>query len=211
MDKAVGAIKAANHVADLIELRTDYLRDFQLASLIANAKKPFIITNRRREEGGRFRGNELERFRALREAATAGAKYVDVEMRSSRALLQDLIENRNETEMILSFHDFKGTPSPKELRGILDRMIRLGADVIKIVTFAQSLEDNLTILSLIHYARERSRKIVAFCMGEKGKMSRVFSPLMGAAWTYASLSSDRTSAPGQLTVGETREIWKGLR
>jgi len=210
MDKAVGAIKAANRVADLIELRVDYVKDPDLAPLIENAKKPFIVTNRRREEGGRFRGNEQERYRVLREAVTSGVQYVDAEMRSNRALLQTLIENRNGTKIILSFHDFQGTPSQKELRAILDRMIRLEADVIKIATFARSLEDNLTMLSLLLYARESSRKIVAFCMGEKGKMSRVFSPLMGAAWTYASLSSDRASAPGQLTVGEMRGIWKRL-
>jgi 3-dehydroquinate dehydratase type I len=211
MDKAVGAIKAANHVADLIELRVDYVKYPDLAALIENAKKPLIVTNRRSEEGGRFRGNEQERYRVLREAVTSGVQYVDAEMRSNRALLQTLIEDRNGTKIILSFHDFQGTPSQKELRAILDRMIRLEADVIKIVTFARSLEDNLTMLSLILYARERSRKIVAFCMGEKGEMSRVFSPLMGAAWTYASLSSDRASAPGQLTIGEMRGIWKGLR
>ena len=39
-------------------------------------------------------------------------------------------------------------------------------------------------------------------------MSRIFAPLMGAAWTYASLSRKRASAPGQLTVRELKEIWE---
>jgi 3-dehydroquinate dehydratase type I len=90
-------------------------------------------------------------------------------------------------------------------------MMRYGADVLKIVTFARSFEDNLKVLSLIPYAREKKQEIVAFCMGEKGKMSRIFAPLMGAAWTYASLDRKRTSAPGQLTVGELKEIWERLR
>ena len=58
---------------------------------------------------------------------------------------------------------------------------------------------------------ERKQEIVAFCMGEKGKMSRIFSPIIGAAWTYASLTRDKASAPGQLTVGEVKEIWEKLR
>ena len=90
-------------------------------------------------------------------------------------------------------------------------MIRLEADVVKIVPFARSWEDNLSILSLIPYAKERNQKIVAFCMGEKGKISRIFSPFLGAAWTYASLNRSRASASGQLTVGEMREIWEKMR
>jgi len=79
------------------------------------------------------------------------------------------------------------------------------------VPFAESWEDNLTILSLLPFAKERRQKIVAFCMGEKGKISRVISPFLGAAWTYASLDKDRASAPGQLTVRELTEIWKKMR
>jgi 3-dehydroquinate dehydratase type I len=94
---------------------------------------------------------------------------------------------------------------------ICDRMIQCGADIAKIVTFARSYEDNLKILSLIPYARKRKQGIVAFCMGEKGRISRIFAPLMGAAWTYGCLSRNRVSAPGQLTAEEMKEIWKRLR
>jgi 3-dehydroquinate dehydratase type I len=90
-------------------------------------------------------------------------------------------------------------------------MIQLGANVIKIVPFARSWEDNLSILSLIPFAKEKRQKIVAFCMGEKGKPSRIFSPLLGAAWTYASLNQVRISAPGQLTARELKDIWKKMR
>jgi 3-dehydroquinate dehydratase len=55
-----------------------------------------------------------------------------------------------------------------------------------------------------------NQKIVTFCMGEKGKMSRIFAPLMGVVWTYASLNKNRASAPGQLTVYEMKDIWEKL-
>ncbi|MDI7261770.1 MAG: type I 3-dehydroquinate dehydratase, partial [Thermodesulfobacteriota bacterium] len=102
-------------------------------------------------------------------------------------------------------------PPQQEMEKICDRMIQFGVDIAKIVTFARSLEDNLNTLALIPYARKRKQEIVAFCMGEKGRMSRIFAPLMGAAWTYASLSKERASAPGQLTIREMREIWERLR
>ena len=90
-------------------------------------------------------------------------------------------------------------------------MVRLGADVIKIVSFARSWEDNLSVLSLIPLAKARKKEIVAFCMGEKGKLSRIFSPFLGAAWTYASLNKVKASAPGQMTVKEIKEIWETLK
>ena len=209
--KALIAIKKANRLADLIELRVDYLRNARLALLLQDRKKPLIVTNRRKEEGGQYRGEERKRLSVLQEAIHLGADYIDLELATQRSGLQDLLRNKRETQVILSFHDFRRTPSLKELQRISWQMIQLGADVIKIVPFARSWEDNLSILSLIPFAKEKRQKIVAFCMGEKGRLSRLFSPLFGAAWTYASLNQSRTSAPGQLTVQELKNIWKKLR
>ena len=211
LQKAREAMSQANDLADLIELRVDFLKTPQLAPLFEAREKPLIITNRRREEGGHYRGTEGNRLAILREAVGLGADFVDVELGSGRSALQEFISHRRRSRLILSSHDFKKTASPNTLRRLFQRMERYGAEVIKIVTFARSLEDNLSVLSLIPYAREKKQGIIAFCMGEKGKMSRVFAPLMGAAWTYASLDRKRVSAPGQLTVLELREIWERLR
>jgi 3-dehydroquinate dehydratase type I len=134
-----------------------------------------------------------------------------VEIGIEKPLIQELISNKKRTQIVLSFHDFKGTPYPNELKSLVDCTTQVGANIVKIVTFARIWEDNLKVLSLIPYAKEKKQRIVAFCMGEKGKVSRVFAPLMGAAWIYASLDKKRTSAPGQLTVFELREIWERLR
>jgi 3-dehydroquinate dehydratase type I len=210
-EKALGSIKEVDRWADLIELRVDYLRGVTLPLLLENRKKPFIVTNRKKEEGGRYKGEEKERLSVLQKAIDLGADYIDVEFTIEKSILQDLIRNRRETQVILSFHDFRRTPSIKELQKLFGQMIQLGTDVIKIVPFARSWEDNLNILSLIPFGKERRQKIVAFCMGEKGKISRVFSPFLGAAWTYASIDRTRVSAPGQLTVHELTDIWEKLR
>jgi 3-dehydroquinate dehydratase type I len=209
--KALIAIKEANRWADLIELRADYLKRVKLALLLQNRQKPFIVTNRRKEEGGKYKGEERKRLSVLQEAIDLGADYIDVELATERSFLQGLIRNKKGTQVILSFHDFRGTPSPKELQRLFGQMVRLEADVTKIVSFARSWEDNLSILSLIPLAKARKQKIVAFCMGEKGKVSRLFSPFLGAAWTYASLNKSRASAPGQLTVRELKGIWEKVR
>jgi 3-dehydroquinate dehydratase type I len=211
MGNALIAIKQASRLADLIELRVDYLRNARLGLLLQNRKKPFIVTHRKKEEGGQYRGDERKRLSVLQDAIDLGADYVDVELATERSLRQDLIRKKRSTRIILSFHDFRKTPPQKELQKLLDRMVDLEPDVVKIVSFARSREDNLNILSLIPFALERKQKIVAFCMGEKGKISRIFSPYFGAAWTYASLNQNRTSAPGQLTAQTLKDIWKKMR
>jgi len=210
MEKALRAIGRANRLADLIELRVDYLKNPALDLLLNAGEKPSIVTNRRKEEGGRYRGDEQSRLAILREAVGLGSAFVDVELASERSGFGELVKNRKRTRLILSSHDFQRTPSTEELRELLDRMIRYRSDVAKIVTFARSWEDNLKVLSLIPYAKKRRQAVVAFCMGEKGKMSRIFAPRVGAAWTYASLDRKRASAPGQLTVEETKGIWERL-
>ena len=209
-EKAARAIQEGNRVADLIELRLDFLKNPKLEKLPIDEKDRFIITCRRKAEGGRYAGNEKNRFGILKEALDLGIGFVDVELESERPLLEDLMENRKKTRMILSYHNFRTTLSQNKLQRITDDMIQLGADVAKVVTMARAWEDNFPVLSLIPYAREKKQEIVAFCMGEEGKMSRIFAPWLGSAWTYAALSKAKTSAPGQLTVREMKDFWEML-
>ena len=209
--KALIAVKKASQLADLVEIRVDYLGTVSLAPFLESRHKPVIVTNRRGEEGGLYKGEERKRLAVLQQAIDLEADYVDVELTTERSLLRSLIRNRGGTQVVLSLHDFDRTPPLKELQRLFDQMVRLGADVIKVVPFARSWEDNLSILSLIPFARRRRRKIIAFCMGEKGKISRIFSPFLGAAWTYASLNRSKAAASGQMAVDEMKEIWKTLR
>ncbi len=208
--KALQAMERAASVADLIEIRMDYLKAPRWDGFLPARQNPVIVTNRRKEEGGRFAGGEKERFSLLREAIAQRVDFVDVEMNSHQPFLQTLLRDRRNTGIILSFHDFEKTPSLGDLRKLCRNMAGRGADIMKIVPFARTLEDNLRVLSLLSYARERRQKMVAFCMGEKGRMSRVFAPLLGAAWTYASLSRQRAAAPGQLTAPDLRDLWEKL-
>jgi 3-dehydroquinate dehydratase type I len=210
-EEALRSIKEVNRWADIIELRVDHLRAVKLPLLLENRKKPFIVTNRRKDEGGQYKGEERERLGVLQEALDLGADYIDVEFAVERSFLERLLRDKRGAQVILSFHDFRGTPSIKELQKLFGRMIQSGADVIKIVPFARSWEDNLSVLSLIPFAKERRQKIVAFCMGEKGRISRILSPFFGAAWTYASIDRTRVSAPGQMTVRELKDTWEKMR
>jgi 3-dehydroquinate dehydratase type I len=70
------------------------------------------------------------------------------------------------------------------------------------------VDDNLEVLRLIPYARQKGVKVIAFCMGEKGKISRIVAPLLGSYLTYAAWSKGKEAAPGQMTIKEMMEIFR---
>ena len=63
LEGARAAIDRAMPHADLIEIRADYLGEADLAPILTQRTKPFIVTNRRKEEGGRFEGEEKKTAR----------------------------------------------------------------------------------------------------------------------------------------------------
>ena len=46
----------------------------------------FIVTNRRKEEGGKYRGEERKRLGVLQEAIDLGADYIDVELATRKVI-----------------------------------------------------------------------------------------------------------------------------
>jgi 3-dehydroquinate dehydratase type I len=77
---------------------------------------------------------------------------------------------------------------------------------VKIVTYARSAEDNLRLLRIIPRSLAGGQRIIAFCMGPHGRVSRILAPLLGSLITYASLRRGAESAPGQWTVEEMRKM-----
>lgn len=197
-------------VADLVELRIDGITNVDLDVLLSSPGGRVVVTNRRVEEGGRFMGGEEERVALLCRAVSLKADYVDIEASTDPRLISIIVETIKEhggtTQLIISHHDFTGTPPMKDLVDVVERSYRYGAHVAKIATWARSMDDIVAILNLLITVRRQSRNIIAFCMGDEGKISRVAAPLFGSFMTYAAREKGAESAPGQLTVGEIKEI-----
>ncbi|MCG6534982.1 MAG: type I 3-dehydroquinate dehydratase [Syntrophales bacterium LBB04] len=197
---------------DMLELRIDGLPKVDLKKLLAYRKGELLITNRVREEGGAFSGSEEERVGLLMEAVARGVGYVDLEAGTKSRFLEK-VKNRIEalkgqTRLVLSSHYFEGTPSLQVLRKKIEEGKAAGADFIKIVPYALKMEDNLKVIGLIPYAQKKQIHLITFCMGEMGKISRLLAPLCGSCWTYASLTQEEASAPGQMTIREMRKIYR---
>ncbi len=205
---AVERIERAAALADCVELRIDRIPDADVEQLLRARRCPVIVTNRRREEGGDFAGMEAERVAVLREAARLGADYVDVESATDPALKAELLATlaTRATKLIVSWHDFSGTPSAQFLRAKLAECMADAPEIVKIVTHADTAADCLRVLELIPRALQKGQGIAAFCMGSAGRVSRIMAPLLGSAIAYASLDREEASAPGQLTIQELREI-----
>lgn len=170
-----------------------------------------IVTNRLKNEGGRWTGSEADRRAVLEEALGFGVQALDVEFSSDAAWRQELFSRRGQTRLILSWHDFTGTPEDAQLDEIFAAMLAQEADIVKLVTTALTPEDNLRILALIPRARSAGKDIIAFCMGPLGKWSRLATVFLGGFLTFAPFSGKQASAPGQVTVNEMRRMWKMLR
>ena len=195
--------KAEEAHADLIEVRLDSLENqHELSGLAAHGKTQKIATDRSSRP-------ETEQRQMLLSAAKSGFEYVDVEL--STPQLKDLIKELKAlgTKPIVSFHKFDGSLGISELNSVLEREISSRAEVCKIVTTAKRIEDNLTTLNFTSTAFSKT-KLVCFCMGELGKISRLLSPLFGGFFTFASLERGSETASGQMTIQEMKIAYKLL-
>ena len=202
--------KAEKACADFIEVRLDCLKESRnLKELPKSTKVPLIATNKLQIEHGFFSGTENERLQTLLAAAKSGFQYIDVDILGPKS--NETITKLKEAnvKLIVSYHKFDGILNTYALEHILDQEIASGADICKIVLTAKQVEDNLPLLSFISFASTKA-KLVCFCMGEAGKISRLLSPAFGAYFTFASLDRGSETAPGQLSIAELRSAYKTL-
>jgi 3-dehydroquinate dehydratase-1 len=208
---ALEKMARAEALADLIEIRLDVMERFDLKALISGATRPLIVTHRSKREGGKGSAANDRRAHHLLQAIESNAQFVDVELSMPLDHRQQILRNRSRTKVIVSSHIRNGTPPFPELEELLRKAAATGADVVKIVTLARHMEDNLEVLRLIPIAQAMGQKIIAFCMGPLGKISRIACPLLGGFLTFASLEENDASAPGQLTSMQTKTILGLLR
>ena len=189
----------ASKVADIIELRIDYIKDVDLKRLLEKRTKPVIVTNRPVREGGKFNGSEEERIALLKLAIRLQADYVDIEHDSIQHISRGTVHRApaGKTKLIVSYHNFRETPS--DLTDIYKRLSQSGADIVKIVTHANNITDNVKIYRLI---QQSQMPIISFCMGELGIISRILYKRFGSYLTFASLRTGNESAPGQISIHE---------
>ena len=148
----------------------------------------------------------------LLKAIEAGAKYVDLEMEAPPMMGRRIRQacQQHGSMLIRSFHDFGRTPTEPVLLSLLEKGRRFGGEVVKIVTTATGKADADRVLAL--YREAEPGTLVAFCMGPEGRESRLEALRLGAPFTYACLTAEEATAPGQWTTADMRRaVYQGFR
>lgn len=202
-------LRLAQPKADILEVWLDYL-DFELTpqELFSFIKKPLLLVNKLPQEGGKWHGRKKKQIEFLKKYLAVDPAYIDVSIDTPPELLQELIATKKrKTRLIFSYHHFSRTPPLKTLKKIVTKGFRLGADIVKIATFARTIQDNLIILNLL---QQTKRPLIAHCMGPQGIISRLLAPRFGSGIVYVALDEKSKTAPGQMTISEFKKLSKKL-
>lgn len=196
---------------EMAEIRLDLceLSDEEIEDLFGCSDTPLVATCR----FGALPWEEVERRLSL--AVSAGARFADLEIEAPASVSKRFQKlcRINGTEIIRSFHDFDSTPDDEMLQMALARCFRYGADVAKIVTACASADDVKRLQALYTIVLEgvdsMQGRLIAFGMGEAGRMSRLECLRRGAPFTYACFSRGEATAPGQWTAAEMHKAVYG--
>lgn len=186
--------------ADLVEIRFDCMSAVErtrIISLLKSIEKPIIATFRSSDQGGRSDLSLNERSRFWKEIK--GVDYCDIEEDIAKATILP-------GKKIVSYHSFRDTP--EDIEAIYKRLRTFDPDVIKIAITVDEITDTIPLWKLIETAQNDGVDIIAVAMGDGGKATRILSPSRGALLTFGSPTADDTTAFGQVTVEDLKELYR---
>lgn len=203
---------------DIIEFRADfYLEDIiesgeknindNIIDLSKNIKKvtnkPILFTIRSDKEGGKIKNNSYDKIINIYKTIIENKCFdlIDLEILSLKEKdIKNLIKLSKEKNIktILSNHNFNKTPSKKYIISLINKMIKLKCDIVKVAYMPKNKKDAIVLLDAITEIKDFP--IIAISMGKLGIITRIF----GSVMTFASAKS--SSAPGQLEAMKLKYI-----
>ena len=134
---------------------------------------------------------------------------LDVELHFSEEAISNLIylAHQHNIKVILSAHEFQGTPPELEIINLLQQMQNQNADIAKIAAMPNKFKDVLTMMRATTTDSDKLEiPIIAISMGSLGRISRVTAPLFGSVMSFATVGD--ASAPGQIAIDDLRTEMK---
>ncbi len=219
----IGSVKRlVDSKVEMIEWRADFfdsLHDVEkLKKLLFELRDMtrdviLLVTIRTESQGGQCRLSEQELKKLLVEISqTHCADLIDVEYFSfsDPEKVIDKLHERGAL-LVVSHHDFSGTPSFDLMASLLEQMRDADADIVKLAVMPKSMQDVCTLLSVTSDFYEKNPTIpaITMSMGSMGVPSRVMGYMFGSCVTFAS-EGKAASAPGQLPFTDLSDIYKKL-
>ncbi len=191
--------------SDYAEIRFDFLNPNTVPDALQLIRKDLrkcVCTLRPVSEGGKFAGSEKNRISIMKLIAEYNPFLLDIELNTltKNKNLRRYLKNTG-TGILVSWHNFKQTPGISVLKKKLAQMKKFSNN-IKIVTMAKSINDATQVLSLY---KNNDTELIAFSMGNYGRVSRILCLFLGSPYTYVSLG--KPVAPGQFSVDEVKSIF----
>ncbi len=194
---------------DIIEVRIDQFANLDIDYIINFFKKVkengfFSIATIRSEKEGGVAISDDKRVQIFENVATY-ADILDIEL-TSQTINEKVIQIAKSEGILslVSYHDFERTPEEIEIQKIINDAYNLEANIIKYAFKTSSIEDVGKVLSMTH--RNRDKNLVAICMGDIGKVSRVTGFFFGSLITYTYIG--KSFAPGQIEADKLIEELK---
>lgn len=202
---------------DIIEWRADfYLEDIikdneksinDIIDLSKDIKKitnkPILFTLRSDNEGGKIKNNFYDKTINIYKTIIENkcCDLIDLEILNLKEKdIKNIIKLSKEKNIktILSNHNFNKTPSKKYIVSLINKMIKLKCDIVKVAYMPKNKKDVIILLDAITEIKDFP--IIAISMGKLGIITRIF----GSVMTFASAKS--SSAPGQLEAMKLKYI-----
>lgn len=192
-EEAKEQLERALTIGDLIELSLHHFTHFDLDEIKCLQSKctlPLLLT---------FRADKFPREELLA-LASLHPEYLDMESHAPPSFLEEVHSLSPSTKTILSYHNF--TSTPEDLPALYREMQKIPADFYKIALYANS---SLEALSLLLWAKDLPKNVIFVSMGPFGTWARIAAHILGSPITFAPLSLDESTAPGQIPARELLE------
>lgn len=210
LEEIMNLLESSEPRIQMAEIRLDRcpLSIEEIECLFSSSDTPLVATCRVVDDGN---GTWEEAEEKLTAAIEAGAAFLDLEIEAPKEVGKRLRRACTEygATMIRSSHFFAGTPSDQVLRNTVEKCRKFGGEIVKIAAMAKSGEDVARVLGLYSVVStssatetQRPVELVAFSMGEIGKVSRLECLKLGSPFTYAALNENEAAAPGQWCYSE---------
>ena len=216
--------EAVQAKVDLIELRSDMWmkcsnisEDEYIPKIVTFVEEvhsrvadmPVIFTWRTIGEGGETplcSDNYIKLLQAIVDQDLVQA--IDIELFAYTEEIGSIMKqaHHQNIQTVMSYHNFQSTPDLDTLHIYAERMVSVGAQVIKFALMPTTSDD---VFSVLQFTKELTRKYpqlsrITMSMGRLGQITRTCGNVFGNCLTFGTLG--QASAPGQIEVSILKQL-----